>query len=120
MFVMCEWFVVGWNNINTASLSTHNSSLDNNNTSKNSINSNGDNNKNNNNNNASPPSNSSNNSKNNTNNNGENDNMELMSTLPSDQYVVEIDGRRKCALCDVEFTSAMCEMSHIQVTYHII
>ena len=37
------------------------------------------------------------------------------SVLPSDQYVVEIDGKRKCSLCDVEFTSAMCEMSHIKV-----
>eukprot|EP01084_Bolivina_argentea_P021050 39092_1 len=52
------------------------------------------------------------------NNNNNNNIIKQENMIPSDQYVVEIDGRRKCALCHVEFTSAMCEMSHIKGKRH--
>ena len=35
--------------------------------------------------------------------------------IHTDQHIVEIDGKRKCILCEVEFTSAMCEIAHVRV-----
>lgn len=43
---------------------------------------------------------------------------QMMSHFSTDSHIIEIDGKRKCYLCDVVFSSAVCEISHVQGKRH--